>query len=63
MHLPRVWGPTVRDYGDRGCVPFITFTALGQESVIKYTDRYEPGSYVFRTRQQLLGSGPGGYVF
>jgi hypothetical protein len=49
--------------GDVATVTFFTYTALGQERIIRHTDTFKVGSYQFATQEKVLATGPAGYVW
>ena len=59
---PLEWSPTVSMDGDEVSVVFHTFSGLGSQRIVRHVDRYKLGSYCFRTDEQVVASGPGGYV-
>jgi hypothetical protein len=60
---PETWNPSVVDGDDEAVVRFYTYSELGQETIYRHTDTYQPGSYRFETESLEIGTGPGGVVF
>ena len=60
---PLVWRPHVQFAGDAVTVRFLTFTALGEETIIEHTDTFKKGHYRFAAATEILATGRGGYVY
>ena len=43
-------------------VTFITFSGLGTERLVRFTDAYRLGHYTSETKSEVIAEGPGGYV-
>ena len=60
---PEIWRPHVQFADDVVTVKFLTFTALGQESIVQHTDTFKAGHYRFSAATEALATGRDGYVF
>ena len=60
---PVIWRPYVQFAGDVVTVRFLTFTALGQETIVQHADTFKVGHYRFSTATEALATGRGGYIF
>jgi hypothetical protein len=59
---PDDWRPTVV-LGDTVTVRFFSFSALGQQRLIRHLDRFRPNSYRFDCDENEIAKGPAGFVF
>lgn len=60
---PDDWRPSATIEEDQTTVTFFTFSALGQETLTKHTDRYTSRTYRLETELTDLGYGAGGFIF
>lgn len=59
---PQDWRPRVVVVGDTVTVTFITFSALGNQTLFRHTDTYRAGQYTAETLLEEIASGPPGYM-
>jgi hypothetical protein len=59
---PQRWGPAVTRAGGETIVVFQTQTDVGGHRLIRYEDRYRPGSLAARRRSDVLAEAAGGRV-
>lgn len=60
---PDDWRPSV-EIGDKAAhVRFFTFSALGQEAIIRHDDHFSVANYRAETETTIMGEGQGGYIF
>ncbi len=60
---PHIWAPGVEDIDGVIKVTFITYSALGQQTINRYTDTYTEGQYIFTTECDTLAYGPAGFTY
>ena len=60
---PEEWRPQVRLGEDGIEVSFVTFAAIGRESLWRHVDRYRPTGYTFTEAGYELGVGGGGFIY
>lgn len=56
------WPPTVV-LGDTVTVRFFSFTALGQQRLVRHLDTFRPNSYSFDSNEKEIAKGPAGFEF
>ena len=59
---PQVWGPTFKSNQNEMMIQFLTYTELGQERIVRHTDRYQRGQYLPQRDSVVVGTGKGGYI-
>jgi hypothetical protein len=60
---PTDWRPVVDVQENQVTVTFYTFCGLETERITRHTDTYPAGSYSFQTEEQVIATGPRGYVW
>lgn len=59
---PEIWGPTFERDGEVPVVTFHTYCGEGLMEIRRTTDRFEPKSYCFTGKSDLIAQGPMGYI-
>ncbi|MCB8968562.1 MAG: hypothetical protein R3E31_12920 [Chloroflexota bacterium] len=60
---PENWQPAVYTDAQQITVAFYTYSGLGMQTITRHTDFYKPGSYIPLHQQQVVASGPQGFVW
>ena len=60
---PVEWQPHVHENDRAVTVTFFTFSGLGQQTIYRHSDTFQPGIYSFTTQAEEIAKGPRGYWF
>ena len=61
---PDQWRPRVmHDESGTVMVRFLTYSALGEQRIVRHEDTYGAGSYRCESQDKVLATAPGGFVF
>ncbi len=60
---PQDWKPTVQVAGDYVTVTYYSYVGKYPEKIVRHTETFRTGQYRARVRDQVIGQGPGGYLF